>query len=75
MEAEPKILFKGKKKCWEGLSRAGEWDTGSGWGRSQGCGLSRRPITVDLPHALDPTGLLGEAIPGQARSPGAAVGL
>ena len=41
----------------------------------RGCGLSRRPITEGLPHALDPTGLLGEAIPGQAWSPGAAVNL
>ena len=43
MEPEPKILFKGNEKYWEGLSGEGEWDTGSGWGRSQGCGLRFLP--------------------------------
>ena len=52
MEPEPKILFKGNEKYWEGLSGDGEWDAGSGWGRSQGCGRSRSPVSPDPQHRL-----------------------
>lgn len=43
MEAEPKILFKGKKKCWEGLSRAGELRTQAQVGEGAKDVVSARP--------------------------------
>lgn len=47
LEAKPEsgILFKGNENCWEVLSAEGKWEVGSGGGRSQGCGLSRNPVS------------------------------
>lgn len=52
MEPEPKILFEGNEKCWEGLSGEGKWDADSGEGRSQGCGLSWSTESPDPQHRL-----------------------